>query len=820
MYRCFIFSFIRSFALLALLPVVGHTQISDSQKPQSLFLAAPSYPVFSEAHPERVTAIVAEDVDHRNGPDIVSVQTNGVLNVLYNDGEGRLQNSYQNNSAMSANPSISYIQSADLNGDGFRDVVACDTRNSAFLIFLNKADGTFQDAISVAVGSENGARLAGGALAVSDVNGDGRPDVITISRAANPDSTLFSQQVYLQGEDGVFQPGAAVDSSLPGAFIIPPGQGAHVADLNRDGKLDLVVQLEQSRPQAAAIVAVALGTADRTFAPISIDGPATAAGPQPASSLRLADLNSDDLPDCVLVTYSNQVLVALGQGDGTFASLTPIHSQMTGAVLVETEDVDQDGNVDVIVFGSGNLGILLNQGDGQFRLGGQYAGGYGIFQQPVPKDFNQDGIVDIAWLDYTNGVVGLYAGRGNGSFAAARPVYPVEPDGPTWANNTQVITSADWNGDGNADVLAYKWPHAAAGGPADLVSGINDGAGNFSFQLALPAGKMQELASRYGAIIVENATADFNNDRLPDLIFRTQNGLSVLLAKGDGTFHPDPLDVSFPVPVGCIPVKYLTVGDVNGDGTTDIAASYQRNENCAVGSTTPSGFFVLLGDGAGHFQATFTAFGDTPFFVRLADFNNDGRLDLAVANSIANRGFTLHLLPGRGDGAFDTNAGATPIANEWIGNILVSDYNGDGKEDLVLSSSGASGPDGQPVPETSGLVLLPGNGDFTFGALTRHLSGARSITDGVAAADVTGDGAVDIVFAVYSKNPPYSSIFGLTVLPNNGDGTFGAPTSEISPLSVDGRKSIPFVADFNRDGQVDVLTGSGQAGTLFLNRGR
>jgi hypothetical protein len=223
---------------------------------------------------------------------------------------------------------------------------------------------------------------------------------------------------------------------------------------------------------------------------------------------------------------------------------------MSGAVLLALRDLDQNGTSDLVVFGSGDLGVFSGKGDGTFQPKSQYTGGYGLFQQPLPTDFNGDKNPDIAWLDYTNGRIGLYIGAGDGTFAAASPIRPANQDSTAWAGNIQVITAADLDGDRDTDVLTYIWPHAAASGPADLYSGLNDGTGKFLFKFALPAGKLQELGARYNAFVIESATTDFNGDRRADVILRTQSGLAVLLASSDGALNAEPIDIEFPVPVG------------------------------------------------------------------------------------------------------------------------------------------------------------------------------------------------------------------------------------------------------------------------------
>lgn len=811
---------IAAVALLATMTAYGQSDVihdqspEDSQRSRFDFHSAPHVRAFAKEDIAKVRTVATADVDKKDGPDIVTAQANGMLNVLQNNGTGKLRNAYSNNSAVALDPDVTYIETSDLNLDGYPDVVAADIKNSAFLVFLNKGDGTFADAVSIPVGSVGGATLAGGGLSVADANGDDKPDVITIARAATPVSTAFSQTTFLGKGDGTFEPLASQDTSLSGSFALYPGRSVSLADMNGDKKLDMVIQLGQSSPAAAIVIAVSAGAGDGTFERIPDTGQAVNAGPQPASSLLLADLNGDERQDAVLIAFSDSVYVALGQVDGTLGKPEPILTNMTGAVLPVLADVNQDGAQDLVVFGTGELGVFAGKGDGSFQPVAQYTSGYGLFQQPAPADFNGDGILDVASLDYTNGRIGLYQGIGDGTFVASSVVYP---DASVWASNLQVITVADLNGDGKQDVLTYRWEHASAGGTADLYAGINDGSGSYTFQLALPKGRLQELASMYNAFSFDNKTADFNGDLRADLILRTQSGLAILLANEDGSFNPDPIDVSFPEPVSCMPFSYLTTGDVNGDGMQDIVAGYMQNTNCGPSASTPSGLFVLLGKGAGHFDAKFTPFADGIFFVRLADLNSDGNQDLLAAGLVPGRGFNLYALAGKGDGSFDVAAARMLLNGQFISDILPVDYNADGKQDIVLPTAGEVGSDGSAIRETAGVLLLPGNGDFTFGSPTKVLDGVSTIWNGVASGDFDGDQKPDLAIITSSQAEPHASPFGLIFVPNNGDGTFGGPQSELMSLNVPGQNHVVFVTDVNSDGAADVITGSGRAGSIFLN---
>lgn len=801
------------------------TQSGTAAKPGAnvpRFHAAPSYQAVADGDRSAVNTIAAADFNKKSGADVATVQADGMLNVLYNDGHGHLSSTYHNPSAVALKVGVTYLQAADLNRDGYPDLVAMDARNGAFLVFLNKKDGTFARAVPVTL--SGGGSLAGGGLTVADVNGDGIPDVVAIARSFDEATsvTTLSQQTFLGDGAGTFRALAATSTSLQGYYSLDPGSSLAVADMDRDGKSDLVLQMYENRPREAIVLAESMGNGDGTFQAISLTPISIDAGPQPASSLQLRDVNRDGIPDAVFLSYSDRVFVAVGRPNGSFARPSAVLSNMAGAVTLTLGDFNHDRKLDLVVFGSGQLGVFAGNGDGTFRTAplGQYIGGYGIYQQPVPTDFNRDNNPDIAWLDYTNGRVALYFGKGNGTFAAASPIHPANRGSTEWAGNIEVIAAADFNGDGHPDVLAYQWANASAGGQADLYVGLNNGKGRFFFKLALPAGFLQVLGKKYEPFSIDSTVVDLTGDGRADLILRTGTGMTVLTANPDGTFSTNPIDVTFPVPIGCFPLNFLTTGDVNGDGHQDIVAAYQQNTNCRASASTPSGFFTLLGDGAGHFKTSFTPFGNAPYFVRLADVNADGRPDLLAADVTPGSGFKLDVIPGNGDGSFDTSHARVAVTNQLISNILVGDYNDDGAQDLALSTDGTVKSDGSTVSGSQGVLMFPGNKNFTFGKPALLLPGLSSIAGGTGFADINGDRRPDLVFATYSAAGKYTSHFGMSAVPNLGHGVFGNAVSEDLPLEAGAPNSTVFTGDFNGDGSQDVLLASGTSSPLFLSQRR
>jgi Big-like domain-containing protein/VCBS repeat protein/FG-GAP repeat protein len=337
---------------------------------------------------------------------------------------------------------------ADLNGDRKPDLVVanCSPTGSpncagegSVAVFLGNGDGTFQPAATYDSGGGNTESVA-----VADVNGDGKPDLLVANEGSN------TVGVLLGNGDGTFQTVVTYGSGegLPLSIA--------VADVNGDHKPDLVVAND-----ASETVGVLLGNGDGTFQTAVSYG----SGGQCPSSVAVGDVNGDGKLDLVVANLcSGSVGVLLGNGDGTFPTAVSYGSGGTFPTSVAVADVNGDGKPDLVVANcdasggsscvdesvDGSVGVLLGNGDGSFQAAVAYdSGGSGAVSVAV-ADVNGDGKPDSLVANFCGtgcsspGAVGVLLGKGHGIFA--HPV-SLSPD----ANNSVAV--ADVNGDGKPDLL-------------------------------------------------------------------------------------------------------------------------------------------------------------------------------------------------------------------------------------------------------------------------------------------------------------------------------------------------------------------------------
>src|SRR5882762_1408427 len=348
-------------------------------------------------------------------------------------------------------------------------------------------------------------------------------------------------------------------------------------------------------------------------------------------------------------------------------------------------------------------------------------------------DFNGDGKLDLAVVNFGDWNIYVLLGNGDGTFQVARSVYFASGGGFPW-----YVVAADFNGDGKLDLAVSNY------GDNSLSVLLGNGDGTFQAPVTSPVGTNPAQVT----------VGDFNGDGKLDLAVSSvaNNTVAVLLGNGDGTFLPPLI-----APVGPNP-WYFAVGDFNGDGILDLAVSdYGCPLDC--NSSPSSTVTVLLGNGNGTFRpAPSLTVGNGPAGVAVGDFNGDGKQDLAVANLNDN---TLSVLLGNGDGTFQAPQTFASAGMTHPYFVAVGDFNRDGKPDLVVSNH-----------LYATLSVLLSNGDGTFQAAQNFAVDNDPVY--VAVSDFNGDSAPDLAVAnLHTLN--------ISVLLNNTGTSTVAATPTFSP---------------------------------------
>jgi hypothetical protein len=425
-------------------------------------------------------------------------------------------------------------------------------------------------------------------------------------------------------------------------------------------------------------------------------------GNSPAN-ITSVDFNHDGRPDFAVTNFSdNTVSVILGKGDGQFSTKVNYVTGASPSAMVAA-DFRRDGKIDLAIANenAGTVSILLGKLNGSFQTRVDYPVGSDPIGD-VAADFNGDGKPDLAVANQNDSTVSVLFGNGDGTFQS-QIVIAVGTLPTSFA-------SGDFNGDHKVDLIT-SCPGA---GVVSVL--LNNGDGSFT--------RVDSSSGVFSPDISRLAVGDFNQDGNLDVVVssNTLQKLFLLAGDGNGSFQ-SPSAISNSAIGG---VYALFAADVNHDGKPDLVAN--------IGG--PSGIEVLLGKGDGTFLQPVISPSESPISVAITDLNGDGRPDLAVTNPIIN---SVDLYIGKGDGSF-AKPKSVGLSQTVYGpnSTVAADFNGDGKVDLAVAETN--------FPHGKISVVL-GNGKGTFGTPHNSslVSAAINNQDEMLMGDFNGDGKPDLV---------------------------------------------------------------------------
>jgi FG-GAP-like repeat/K319L-like, PKD domain len=424
-------------------------------------------------------------------------------------------------------------------------------------------------------------------------------------------------------------------------------------------------------------------------------------------------------------------------------------SSFAGARSIVTGDFDRDGWIDMAHANAGrnSVTVLLNNGNGASG----FTRTFDVPVGPAPfdltsADFNQDGVLDLAVTHGSGSSIAILRGQANGGFTRTDVAAPAGPRG---------IAAADINKDGRLDLIVSGWD---AGAIRVLLGTASGGFANGQL--------IQSTAPRPQGVGV----SDFNHDGHFDLIVAHESGNGLVLFSGNAGSFGQPRSMP-----GMSNLNVLTIGDFNRDGWSDVAAA----------SSSGNRVGVYVGGASGlQFHRSY-ATGDSPRGITARDINYDGLLDLIIANR---DGDSVSVLLGDATAPGTFAPAHTFAAGAGSRAVVAEDFDRDGRIDLATGNQDAA----------SVTVLWNDmafdRAAFTFqrlslGMPSNEIGGSRPLP-----ADFNEDGKLDVVIkpGFFEAGPVVHVV--LT------DG----PTVTLRYQQFSGSGGYE-VADFNRDGHMDVM---------------
>ncbi|HEU0209135.1 MAG TPA: FG-GAP-like repeat-containing protein [Candidatus Udaeobacter sp.] len=326
--------------------------------------------------------------------------------------------------------------------------------------------------------------------------------------------------------------------------VVPASGGpaqAAIADLNGDGFADVATA---NADFSVSSMGVLLGNGDGTF-----QSPVTYTTGVFTSGIVIADFNQDGIPDIAAMSQGSgndgDVSIFLGNGDGTFQN--PIVNNLgIFPVAIVAGDFDRDGALDIasIDYFAAKAYISLGNGDGTFQTPVPYRIGSGPYSIAT-ADFNNDTFADLAVVNDNTSTVSVLLGNGDGTFRTQR-VFPT-------GFQVEFVTTGDLDGDGNQDIVVANY--------ADRTAGVLLGNGNGTFQ--------PQVAYPVGGYTSGLAIADLDGDGALDIAVscNVPPRVDVLYNQRNGTFGAAQ---EFNIGPGVHTSFQLSIGDLNGDGAPDI----------------------------------------------------------------------------------------------------------------------------------------------------------------------------------------------------------------------------------------------------------
>jgi hypothetical protein len=507
-----------------------------------------------------------------------------------------------------------------------------------------------------------------------------------------------------------------------------------------------------------------------------------------------ASSKTDFAGTCADSFSSNEFSTALlNQGNGTFTAIEDSAADSASAFVVAAADMNGDGFTDLVLNKApggqttSTIGVQISNGDGTFKTPTYYDpsghGGVSVIATVV-GDFEDNSRMDVAVLtlnganNVLNNFLTVFINDGSGKLTQSA-TYTL----PSSTGNSQLfplLIAGDLNGDHKTD-LAYIDTTRET-----ITPFLSEGNGKFTKGGTYSAG-----SKPFSAVI-----GNFNDDGYGNIAVATYTGVKVLIGDGRGSF-PTSRFTPYPVPI----TDSAPNTGILPPGQSILAADFDKDGKVDIALIAPNDVYIFWGAGNGSFSnSSAYSMPSTPVSLVVSSINNNGRLDLAVAGADGSISI-LYNLGGR-------NFRATPNTHSpHATGIVAADFNGDGKKDIAVVDTPSCN-----APCNGSVTVFPGEGSY-FGAGKTYAIGMHG--SAIAAGDLNGDGILDLVVtnATLGDNANTSILLGIKsggFQPAHNI-TLGLPSNDAFLVDVNGDGKLDLV----EDGGIALGDGKGDFGNLI-----
>jgi hypothetical protein len=683
----------------------------------------------------------------------------------------------------------------DVNSDGRLDIITANRDSNTVSVLLNttvsgSTTPTFQTQGTFSTGSNSSPR----SVALGDVNGDGKLDIVT----ANNNSDTAS--VLLGNGNGIFQtqvPFSTGSNSNPRAVTL--------GDVDGDGNLDII-----TANNGDAKVSVLLGNGNGTF-----QGQQTFDTGSNPRSVTLGDVNGDGNLDIITGNFAdNNASVLLGNGNGTFQNQATFATNRPYSVTLG--DVNGDGRLDITTasFSFDNASVLLGNGNGTFQTQATFAVGDGPLSVAL-GDLNGDGRLDITTANSNSGDASVLLNSipFTGQTATVAPSVTLNTSDLLVTATTLTIDGTGFSTTpGNNTVTLSS-------GAAGTVTTATETQLIVTFSTTPTLGALT-------AVVTTNAISSGSPVQVANIIgvantptfgtpTPTANGFTVQISNYDNNFtYGGTATAGGSVAISNTGLVRVTGVAANtsstatitttrtnfATGSAQVTATSLAPTPLVVGTPPPassggSSTVTLYDPNTGAEAGTAVPFPgfNGPIKVVSGDFNNDGVAEIFAAAGFGG-GPAIAILNSQTGEVMETFFAFDPAFTGGVF-VAVQDVNGDGILDIIAGAGPTGGPEVR-IFDGSNLTVLR-----SFFAYAEDFTGGVS----VASIDFNNDGILDLVTGAGPGGAPHVKVF---------DGATNAIISQWYAYATDFTGGV-FVAigDIGNDGNIEVVTGAGAGGS-------